>query len=181
MLWNVSVLLHSQMRWAQWLSRHARWKSWQEIWVVLRTATVSSHRDLSPASPDTNLDARSSIISVCSAFLRRSSFCANFSSYCFFNSAIFASTYIKWHTLLSNERNLNRQRLFKMLLNSRPLHILNIAHLDISFIKFSFAILLRLVNCYMCYCWPRLVCLWLPATGTASPSAAALQRSVSVV
>ena len=64
----------------------------------LLTLTVSSHRMRSPARPDTSLKARSSIISVCSAFLRKSSFWASFSSYCCFNSAILASTYNTVHT-----------------------------------------------------------------------------------
>ena len=46
------------------------------------TLTFSSHRILSPASPDTSLAARSSRSSVSSAFFRSSSLWASFSSYC---------------------------------------------------------------------------------------------------
>ena len=46
------------------------------------TLTFSSHRTLSPASPDTSLAARSNLSSVSSAFFRSSSLWASFSSYC---------------------------------------------------------------------------------------------------
>lgn len=57
------------------------------------TFTVSSHRAFSPASPDTSIPARSSFISISSDLLRSSSFCASFSSYCFFSISSFSATW----------------------------------------------------------------------------------------
>lgn len=67
--------------------------------VSLRTSTVTIHRSLSPARPDTSLPARSSFLSVISACFCSSSFCFNFSSYCSFRIRIFSSTYV--HTQMN--------------------------------------------------------------------------------
>lgn len=97
-----------------WLSLHlgvpvfpdcpSTWRGWELLEPVGReegepggtsdlTCTVSSHRAFSPANPDTNSPARSSFISISSDFLRSSSFCASFSSYCFFSISSFSATW----------------------------------------------------------------------------------------
>lgn len=101
--------------------------------VFVRTATVSSQRTLSPASPDTNLPARSSLSSMSSDFIRSSSFWVSFSSYCRFSWSSFSPTYRHTYTnmflALYNSNSIN--------IKSRPHACTNIVqdrltHADLS-------------------------------------------------